>query len=115
VVDWSNIAKDSVALDENLVDIDYKSSGVSEGISLVDPFIHCSTVFEVVAAGTEISRAEDFSLCFNGKMVVGDDPFAIDVGQFLDLVLGLVVVDSGGSGAEYWNNGVDLGSEFVSN
>jgi hypothetical protein len=34
-------------------------------------------------------------------MVVGDDPFAIDVGQFLDLVLGLVVVDSGGSGAEY--------------
>ena len=57
----AEIAENSITLDEDLVDVDDQSSGISQGVSFVDPFINGGTIFEIITASAEISRTEDFS------------------------------------------------------
>lgn len=107
------VAENSVALDEDLIDVDDQASSVPQSEAPLDPFDHCVSVLLVIAGSAQVARAEDVGLLLDDKVVVRDDPRVIDGSEFLHLVGFRVVVDAGGPGSEDGDHCIDLVSELV--
>lgn len=76
-----DIDEDSLALDEDLVDIRHHAAGISELVLILEPVVEEIVVALVVLSSAKVSRSDELALTDLGKLV-SLDPLAIH-GSFI--------------------------------